>query len=145
MQKLLTDEGPRLWDEVVKRTSGMDEWNLPPYAGGRIAGEELLRRAGYRPALRLPRRWTESIPGSFRQFERDGVHVRWVRSIGGNLWFMTRAIYDGTYHTYQELTYIVGPLLILTRGYHAAMRLAEWCNPLPPLKAPAVAWSLVHE
>jgi hypothetical protein len=54
---------------------------------------------------------------------------------------MTRAIYDDGYHSYQELTYIFGPRLVLTPGYEAAMHLVQWYNSNPPLEPPGIEWS----
>jgi len=88
-------------------------------------------------------------PGSYRLFERDGRRVLYVRSIGRDLWFVQRAIYNvgtGAYEKFQELTHTRRPRIILTRGSQAAMCLAKRFNAsLSPLGVPEVAWSPSYE
>src|SRR5207247_10743793 len=62
MTDLMTDqEKLRLCDGEIERSSGMDEWYLPPYDGGLIAGRELLRPVQY-PQRSNDDRWSDRPP-----------------------------------------------------------------------------------
>src|SRR5215472_3552996 len=58
---------PRLFGEVIDRTPEMPHWYVPIAKGVLIAGEDMLRAAGYLPGSRRPDGWSPGKPGAFKK------------------------------------------------------------------------------
>jgi hypothetical protein len=127
---------PRLFDEVIDRTPEMPDWYVPAAKGVLIAGEDMLRAAGYVPGSSSPYGWSPGQPGAFKKLLPDG-YILWVRE-NGKLWAIERSLGRDTD---EALTSLLGPRLLCTRTYEAAMRLAEYCHPQAPLNVPGLTWS----
>lgn len=142
------EDAESLWEkEVIDRTPtpGHDHLYLPTVIGGLVATPRLLLRAGYRPRQYLQRGWRISGRGEFKRRAKGGKYDLIVRQSDdrGELWSIERAIYfRGQLKVEEALTNILGPMMIFTREFQQAMRLAEWCHPHPPpMDAPAVGWT----
>jgi len=133
MDKLaLKDAAPRLFDEVLDRAqTEMPDWYLPSAEGVLIAGEDILGAAGHRPGSPDPAGWSHGASG-FRKLARDGKTVLWVQRCG-QFWIIERSLRLGRGDTRGEtLVFAFGARPIWTRTRAAAMRLAEFCDPIPP-------------
>ena len=115
---------------------------LPDAQGVIMAGEDMLRAAGYIPGSNRPRGWCRLTPGNYRK--NVGKHILMVRQCGGprsQHWTIERL--DEDYNT-EQLVIPLGrltPIFALT--YQAAMRLAEYCYPNP--RAPvAGCWTVTR-
>jgi hypothetical protein len=108
--------------EIVER----DKTELPSYfcpwaPGIVIAGDRLLRAAGYRPGTRGPGGWSEGQPDVFTKvIYGNRLMVRGC----GKLWTIER-------ENEETLAFNFGPVPMFTRTRQAAMRLAEYCHPEP--------------
>jgi hypothetical protein len=134
MTDLHTDEAaPRLFEcDIDRSQTKMPDDYLPDAPGVLIAGEDMLRAAGYVPGSNRPRGWLPAYPRNFRRRPRHkGDHMLWVRKCG-ELWIIARSLdLDVNTRKIETLVFAILPLPIWTRSYQAAMRLAEYCHPIP--------------
>src|SRR5664280_2042546 len=91
MANLHTDDtAPRLFEcDIDRSQTKMPDDYLPGAPGVLIAGEDMLRAAGYVPGSNRPRGW---LPANHRNFRRrprhKGDHMLWVRKCG-KLWILS--------------------------------------------------------
>jgi hypothetical protein len=135
MDDLFSGDVPRLWEEALKRAH-IPHWYMPDVVGGIVAGKDLLLRAGYRPGSCRPQGWSPSLPGAFKRRHREPI--LFVAQLDHkNLWLIERSVRGVTD---EALVLMPGPLLVFTRTYQAAMRLAEFCCLGPRPEAPGLHW-----
>jgi hypothetical protein len=139
MANLHTDDtAPRLFEcDLDRSQTKIPDDYLPDAPGVLIAGEDMLRAAGYVPGSNRPRGWKPANPGAFTKPSRDGVHTLRVRQCGhakdkDKLWIIERSSFaDIGYRKIEALVFGFGQVPIWARTYQAAMRLAEHCDPFP--------------
>jgi hypothetical protein len=108
--------------EAIERSkTDLPAWFAPWAPGVVIASDYLLKAAGHRPRSRRPEGWSE---GKNPDVFTKGMHGNQLMVRGcGEFWTVER--FD------EVLACPFGPLPVFTRTSHAAMRLAEYCHPLP--------------
>ena len=95
-----------------------------------IAGDGMLRAAGYRPGSSRPRDWVRGRSCYWRELSYGCL---WVSSVG-KFWLVQRTCPDDPselYLYYNVLACAFSRWPILTRTPQAAMRLADHCDPIP--------------
>ena len=134
------EAAPRLFDGIIDRAqTEMPNWYLPSADGALIAGEAMLDAVGHRSGVRHPAGWSRGISG-FKKTARDGTTVLWVQQCG-NFWIIERSLrLEGGYMKDETLTSVSSSRPIWTRTREAAMRLAEYCDPMPAA-AEAARWA----
>ena len=140
MSELHSDEAaPRLFECFPDRDqTDLPKDYLPEAEGVLIAGEAILRAIGYRPRSCRPRGWTKKDFANFSRFSRDCVRLLWVRGCG-NFWVVQFNDHRGTH----ALVCALSRRPICTHTYQAAIRLAEYCDPIP--QAPVAGyWAKVR-
>jgi hypothetical protein len=150
MPELYTDgAAPRLFEcDLDRSQTKIPDDYLPEAPGVLIAGEDMLRAAGYVPGSNRPRGWKRTNPDAFTKPSRDGVHTLRVRQCGhakdeDKLWIIERSSCAAIgYRKIEALVFAFGKMPIWTRTYQGAMRLAELCDPLP-LPPVAGCWTKV--
>ena len=117
----------------------MPDFYLPEAPGVAIADGPLLRAVGYDPGSNGPRDWFKFNPGVFRHGTgRDGMILQ-VRTGDAKLWVVERFCsgdwldpsgrYPGL-NVYALVCAHTGRLIWVS-SYQAAMRLAQYCHPIP--------------
>ena len=116
---------------------------LPAAPGVMFAGKDVLSAAGYAPGSNRPRGWHRHLPGDYRK--PVGEHVLVVRQSGNarsERWTIERVELCAD----KGLEALVCPVRrapIWARSYQAAMRVAEYCDPVP--RAPVLAcWKIAR-
>jgi hypothetical protein len=130
MSELFPDSAAaRLFEFVERGETEMPADYLPEAPGVMFAGEAMLSAAGYIPGSNRPRRWCRIGPGNYKKYV--GKHTLMVRQCGGprsEHWTIERL--DEDYNT-EALVFPFGHAPIFARSFQAAMRLAEYCYPIP--------------
>jgi hypothetical protein len=109
----------------------MPDHYLPAALGVLIAGEDMLREAGHVPGSSRPRGWSRGATG-FKKLARDGMAVLWVQQCG-QFWIIERSLrLDCGYMHDETLVFAFAPRPIWTHTRQEAMRLSEYCDPIPP-------------
>ena len=127
----LINAAPRLFEcDVDRGQTEMPDYYLPAAPGVLIAGEDMLRAAGHRPGANQPPGWSCKLSG-FVKTSRDGNSALWVQQCG-EFWIIERSIrLDGGHTQDQTLVFAFELLPSWARTPEAAMRLAEYCDPIP--------------
>jgi hypothetical protein len=138
-------EEPELVECNVDRIhTGMESDYLPEAPGILIAGQDLLRAAGYRAGMPRPFYWKPAEPGKFMRprLIKTGNKL-WVSNCG-EYWLVERTLDSkmGTCRTLQTLVFAFLPLPICTRTPEAAMCLANYCDRIPKVPVPG-RWAKV--
>jgi hypothetical protein len=123
------EAAPRLFEFVERGETEMPADYLPEARGVMLAGEDMLSAAGYVGGSNRPHKWVQIQPGNYRKYV--GKHILMVRQCGGprsEHWTIERL--DEDYNT-EALLVPFGHAPIFARKYQAAMRLAEYCHPIP--------------
>jgi hypothetical protein len=129
MNRFSEETTPSLFSFVERGETELPTDYLPKAPGVIFAGEHMLREAGYVAGSNRPRGWRRLWPGNYRKYV--GKHILMVRQCGGPMsehWTVERL--DEDYNT-EALVLPFGPAPIFTRQYQSAMRLAEYCYPIP--------------
>jgi hypothetical protein len=131
MSKLaLQPTAPPIFDAVLDRAQAdMPDWYLSSAHGVLIAGKPVLDAIGEDPGRRDPAGWFRSASGFWKP-GFDANTVLWVQKCG-QYWIVERSQCRGGEHRDETLVYAFGPCPIWTRDRQAAMRLAEYCDPIP--------------
>ena len=104
---------------------------LPDAPGVMFAGEEVFSAAGYVRGSNRPRGWHQHLPGDYRK--PFGEHVLVVRQCGNarsQRWTVER-VEPRADKGLEALVSSGEKVPIWARTYQAAMRLAEYCYPIP--------------
>jgi hypothetical protein len=138
-----SSEVPSLFECLMDRDqTEMPEYYLPEAQGVVIAGEAMLRAAGYRPGSYRPRLfgkpvWYQEKRHVFRRLTYDEGRVLQVRGCG-DFWVVERFYQGDTRPDGLGYAYNISALVcafsgrpIWTRKCQAAMRLADYCDPTP--------------
>jgi hypothetical protein len=139
MSEFVFDDGaPRLFEYIDRNETELSYLTMPEAPGVIIAGEGMLRAAGHQPGLRRPAGWRYHAQGSFSMFSPsftkrtpDGYARLFVLELG-KYWVIARHLHSGYgYRQGEWLTFPIGPAPIWAETSEAAMRLAEYCHPIP--------------
>jgi hypothetical protein len=121
----------RLFEFLDRGAIEMPADYLPDAPGVMFAGEDVLSAAGYVPGSNRPRGWLRHLPGDYRK--PVGKHALVVRQCGNarsERWTVER-VEPWADKGIEALVYSPGRAPIWARTYQAAMRLAEYCYPIP--------------
>jgi hypothetical protein len=133
-----------LFDCMIDRPA-----NLPDYylhgPGVWIAGADMLLAAGHVPGGARPHGWHQFCRGAYTKPSRDGHYTMRVRQ-HGKFWIIERSgevDVDGVgYRGIEALVFNfqarLAPMPIWTHTCPAAMRLAEFCEPVPPARVKGI-------
>jgi hypothetical protein len=126
------DAALRLFDGALDRAeTEIPDWYLSQADGAVIAGEDMLRAAGW-PGRSRPAGWSRGASG-FKKTARDGKTILWVQRCG-QFWIIERSLrVDAGVVKDETLVFAIGPRPIWTRTPGAGMWLAEYCDTTPPL------------
>jgi hypothetical protein len=122
---------PLLFEFVDRAAIEMPADYLPAAPGVMFAGEDVLSAAGYVPGSNRPRGWHQHLPGDYRK--PLGEHVLVVRQSGNarsERWTIER-VEPCADKGLEALVLPVRRAPIWARTYQAAMRVAEYCYPIP--------------
>jgi hypothetical protein len=126
----LQPAAPPIFDAVLDRAqTEMPDWYLPSADGVLIAGQPVLDAIGYVSGGRDPAGWSRGASGFWKP-GFDANIVLWVQECG-QYWIVERSRSEGGERRDETLVYAFGPCPIWTRDRQAAMRLAEYCDPIP--------------
>jgi len=144
-ESAVNDAAPHLFDEVIDRKQlWLPSWYAPSAQGAVIAGKDILCATGCIPGSRRPYDWYPGLnPGVFWRVAHDSQYRLWVRETE-KFWAIERSL-GHTIKSFALCSSLAGvEMLIWTRTCEAAMRLAEYCDPLP---RPPVAggWTETNE
>jgi hypothetical protein len=132
MTDLHTDEAaPRLFECVLDRSqTKMPDDYLPEAPGVLIAGEDMLRAAGYVQGSYRPRGWAQVKHQVFKVRSQDRERSLVVRRYG-NFWVVERQQSSKGIPFFDTYALVCAFSLrpIWTHNCEAAMRLAEHCDP----------------
>lgn len=139
MNEASSTNGCRLFETFIDRS----QTPLPPnYVPGAIgvlmAGEDMLSAAGYRVGSQRPKGWKKYKPGVFLkplppQFT---LEVRQCRSWRSRMWIIERSNFFADGYCVEALVCAFENAPIWAPTYQAAMRMAEYCHPLPKAPVP---------
>ena len=129
-KRALQPTAPPLFDAVLDRAqTDMPDWYLPSAPGVLIAGQPVLDAIGYISGGRDPVGWRRGASGFWKR-GYDPQTLLWVQECG-QYCIVERCRYHGGARRDETLIYAFGPCPIWTRDRQAAMRLAEYCDPIP--------------
>jgi hypothetical protein len=131
-QEPVDPQGPLFECLIDRDQTELPSDYVPEAEGVNIAGEGMLRAAGYRLGSNRPRAWTKRNCHVYRKKTDDcRARVLQVRRCG-DFWIVERwPDWDTSSSLLCALTCAFSGRPIWTRGYQAAMRLAEHCDPSP--------------
>jgi hypothetical protein len=125
---------PHLFETFIDRDQAPMPLNYVPTAKGvLIAGEDLLRAAGYGAGSHRPQGWWKLKPGVFVKCLSAEFSLE-VRQCGGwrtNMWTIERSDHLNDDFHEEALVCAFEYVPIWATTYQAAMRMAEYCHPLP--------------
>jgi hypothetical protein len=129
------EQVPRLMYEVIDRPElDLPEWYLRHSQGALIAGENILKAAGYRARSHQPYGWKKIHRFKFERVSDDGQRILLVRGCG-DFWTVERLqTGDGRTMPFYDAYALVCAFScrpIWAHRRQAAMRLAEYCDPMP--------------
>ena len=130
MTKLaLKNTAPVLFEcDVDRSQTRMPDYYLPTSPGVLIAGSDMLHAAGDYPGAPPPTGWTRGASGLMRP-SRDGRRVLWVQRCG-RYWILERSPVEvRARHETLVFAFVLVPIWTWTMT--SAMRLAEYCDPIP--------------
>jgi hypothetical protein len=125
--------------------AGMPDYFIPEAPGVLLAGKDMLIAVGNVPEAPEPAGWTPGVPlipdhpraweaADFEKPSADGDRMLRVKRFG-KFWMPERSIRvswsRGQLRQVQSLVFAFGNAPIWTRDRQAAMRLAEYCDPIP--------------
>ena len=120
--------------EYRQRSKDIPRSFVPSAKGLFVPSQEVLRAAGYTPGSKHPRHWARGNERRRRLFGNGDCRVYGF----GKWWVLQRR--DGVDSHTQVLVFSLGPWLIATRTYAAAIRLAEYCSPHAPDPLGLYSW-----
>jgi hypothetical protein len=134
-----------LFECAIDCPAGMPNYYLLKSPGVWIAGADMLLAAGHVPGSARPHGWTRFCRGAYTKPSRDGQHTLRVRQCG-KFWVIERScevdVGMVSYRGIEALTFNfqvrLAPMPIWARTQPATMRLAEFCDPVPPTRVEAV-------
>jgi hypothetical protein len=137
-------EAPDLFECAIDRPADLPDYYLPG-PGVWIAGEDMLRAAGHVSGGARPHGWTQYCRGAYTKRSRNGQHTLRVRQFN-KYWIIERSCevnVDGVnYRRIEALVFNfqvrLAPMPIWARTQPVALRLAEFCDPVPPMSVQAV-------
>jgi hypothetical protein len=112
----------------------MPDKYVPSAVGGLMAGKNLLQAAGYQVGSYRPKGWNKYKPGVFLKHlsAQFTLEVRQCGNWRSNIWTVERSNYFlDEYDCVEALACAFGNVPIFAPTYQSAMRLAEYCHPLP--------------
>jgi hypothetical protein len=121
---------PHLFEFVERGETEIPADYLPEAPGVIFAGKDMLTAAGYIPGSNRPRGWRLLCPGNY--LKKVGRHVLMVRQCGGarsEHWSVERL--NEEYDTEALVCPFSHSPIFVRKYYQAAMRLAEYCYPIP--------------
>jgi hypothetical protein len=109
---------------------------LPDAPGALIADEGMLRAAGYVRGSYRPRGWDRVKPGVFEKSYGGSIfRVRQCGNARSEHWVIERlhrsTVGERNYEIIEALVFAFQHSPIWASSYQAAMRLAEYCHPIP--------------
>jgi hypothetical protein len=123
--------GHRIVDEqILRHTTDLPRWFLSTYNTVGIASDEFLQEADYQAGVQ-PEGWQSDRSGVF--WKPVGSWDTLLVRACGDLWTIERK------RAYEE-TLFSGGRIICARNRDAAMRLAEYCHPLPDGLCVGLQW-----
>ena len=132
-----TEIVPRLYHFIDRDETCLPGDYLPDAPGALIADDGMLRAAGYISGSYRPRKWERVKPGAFIRRLYGGFTLR-VRQCGdarSTHWVIERlhrsSVGGKEYEIIETLAFAFQHSPIWANNYQAAMRLAEYCYPVP--------------
>ena len=142
MSVLISSE-PQLFEFLERGAIVIPPNYLPDAPGVMFAGEEVLSAAGYIPGSNRPPGWRPYLPGDYRK--PVGNYVLVVRQSGNSQckrWTIER-VNSSADRGLEALVFTDRRAPIWASTYQAAMRVAEYCHPIP--RPPVFAtWELAR-
>jgi hypothetical protein len=129
----------RLFEKYIDRNQAPIAPNYVTDAQGvLIAGEDMLSAAGYRAGSHRPKGWNRCKPGVFLKplCSQFRLEVRQCGSWRSNMWTVERSNFFADGYCIEALVCAFGNVPIWGPTYQAAMRIAEYCHPLPQAPVP---------
>jgi hypothetical protein len=129
----------RLFETFIDRDQApMPDIYVPSAKGVLIAGEDLLRAAGYRARSHRPKGWRKFKPGVFVKplSSEFTLEVRQCGSWRSNMWTVERSNFFTDGDCVEALVCAFENVPIWATTYQGAMRMAEYCHPFPQAPVP---------
>ena len=143
----LTPTACRIFEAFIDRDQAhMPDIYVPRAKGALIAGEYLLRAAGYRHGSHRPQGWRKFKPGVFVKplsYEFT-LEVRQCGNWRSNLWTIERSNYLIDGYCVEALVCAFENVPIHATTYQGAMRVAEHCHPFPQHPVPGCWFRAWH-
>jgi hypothetical protein len=139
----------RLFETFIDRDQApMPRSYLPSAKGVLIAGDDLLSAAGYRARSHRPKGWNKYKPGVFLKplSIEFTLEVRQCGSWRSNMWTIERSNFFADDYCVETLVFPFENVPIHATTYQGAMRVAEYCHPVPQVPVPGCwvrAWHRV--
>ena len=122
------------WVNIASGARTYRARSSPPQRDYSFLAKRCFRAAGYTPGSKHPRHWARGNERRRRLFGNGDCRVYGF----GKWWVLQRR--DGVDSHTQVLVFSLGPWLIATRTYAAAIRLAEYCSPHAPDPLGLYSW-----
>ena len=149
MSASYSDEAaPKIFEcDLDRAQAGMPDYFIPEAPGVLLAGKDMLIAAGDVPGAPEPAGWSPGVPlmpgedgrraweaADFEKPSSDGERILRAKRFG-KFWMPERSIRvtigRGQLREVHALVFAFGNAPIWTRDRQAAMRLAEYCDPIP--------------
>jgi hypothetical protein len=134
-----TPDACRLFEAFLDRHQAhMPDIYVPDSKGALVAGEDILRAAGYCAGSRRPPGWRKYAPGVFVKplSSEFTLEVRQCGNSLSNLWTIERSNHFASGYCVETLVCALEDVPIHAKTYQGAMRVAEYCHPSPQAPVP---------